>query len=931
VASLNDLIFAFNRGLVSPLGQARQDLKRLALSADIFTNWMPRLLGSMMLRPGLGYTGSGTNGNAKAKMIPFVFATDDLATFEVTDSVVRFRVPADGDPTGPPDELVVRPAVATTITNGQPFAGDLSGWTNADDPGAISSPTTISGVPAMALLGTGFNSAKRYQQVMVAPGDQNVEHAVRIVVAQETATIRIGSGLGLDDYVNERPIGAGTHSLTLTPTGNFFVQLQNGSETVAVVLSVAIEGAGPLELPTPWPLAALSLLRWDQTGDIVYIAANGYEPQKIQRTLGSSNTHSWSILSYRPMDGPFRTENFGPITLAASALTGVITLTASAPVFGQGHVGALFRLASVGQDVQVAAAGTNQFSPPIKVTGVGSDRSFLITVAGTFNATVQLQRSIGTPGDWADVSGESFTSPAGPTSFNDTLDNQVIYYRIGIEGTYTSGTANCQLQFTLGTITGICRVTAVTDSTHATANVLTQLNNTGVLTGMGSLAATSQWWEGAWSPLRGYPTSVVGHEGRLWWSGRGQIWGSVSDSFESYDDTVVGDSGPIIRTVGFGPVDISNWMLSLQRLIIGTQGAEKSVRSSSFDSPITPTDFVIKDAATQGSSSVGPVKIDYNGVFVQKSGLRVFQLTYSPNYFMLDYTAADLTRYVPDIALAELGVPLSATGVAALAVQRMPDTRVHAILNDGTARVLVLDPSEDEICWVKVASPSAGGVIEDVVVLPGPIEDYVYYVVKRTVNGSTVRYLERWAREDECWGLTVNKVADAFVTGTQVASTTITGLGHLEGASVVCWADGIDQGGPYTVTGGQITLPVAVASYVVGLGYTAQFRSTPLTQGAQMGTAFLQRKRIARIGFMLANTHFQGLEYGSDFGNLNSLPLVVDGVETPANTVWNELNDDSDAWDGGWSTDERICLQASAPRPVTIKAAVFALETRERT
>jgi hypothetical protein len=46
---------SFNRGLVSPLALARIDLKRLALSADISTNWMPRTLGPMMLRPGLGY------------------------------------------------------------------------------------------------------------------------------------------------------------------------------------------------------------------------------------------------------------------------------------------------------------------------------------------------------------------------------------------------------------------------------------------------------------------------------------------------------------------------------------------------------------------------------------------------------------------------------------------------------------------------------------------------------------------------------------------------------------------------------------------------------------------------------------------------------------------------------------------------------------
>lgn len=50
-------LLAFNRGIISPLALARTDIERLALSAEVQTNWMPRLLSSMMLRPGLGYIG----------------------------------------------------------------------------------------------------------------------------------------------------------------------------------------------------------------------------------------------------------------------------------------------------------------------------------------------------------------------------------------------------------------------------------------------------------------------------------------------------------------------------------------------------------------------------------------------------------------------------------------------------------------------------------------------------------------------------------------------------------------------------------------------------------------------------------------------------------------------------------------------------------
>ncbi len=74
---------AWNRGLVSRLGLARQDLKRLALSAETMTNFIPRVLGSMQLRPGLEYVGQIRN-DSSAVLIPFVFNTNDTALLEMT-------------------------------------------------------------------------------------------------------------------------------------------------------------------------------------------------------------------------------------------------------------------------------------------------------------------------------------------------------------------------------------------------------------------------------------------------------------------------------------------------------------------------------------------------------------------------------------------------------------------------------------------------------------------------------------------------------------------------------------------------------------------------------------------------------------------------------------------------------------------------------
>ena len=84
-------LLAFNRGLVSRLALARIDLKRTGLSAEIQTNWMPRVLGSMMLRPGLEYIGE-TKDSGETKMLPFIFATGDHTLIELTNNLNENQV-----------------------------------------------------------------------------------------------------------------------------------------------------------------------------------------------------------------------------------------------------------------------------------------------------------------------------------------------------------------------------------------------------------------------------------------------------------------------------------------------------------------------------------------------------------------------------------------------------------------------------------------------------------------------------------------------------------------------------------------------------------------------------------------------------------------------------------------------------------------------
>jgi hypothetical protein len=879
------LFQAFNRGIISKLALSRVDLQRLALSAEEQTNWMPRTLGPMMLRPGLQYLGA-TRSNLAAKLIPFVFSTSDTAMLELTNLMLRVRVD---------DALVTRVAVSSAISNGN-FDTNLTGWTDADQAGAVSAWATGG---FMSLVGTGPNAAIRQQQVTVSASDLGKQHALRIVVNRGPITMRIGSTAGGDDYLRDTNLLAGAHSITLTPAANFFIQVSNKTLNAALLDSIQVEAAGVMELASPWAGADLSKIRVTQSGDVIFVACEGYQQRRIERRANNS----WSIVLYQGDSGPYLLENTSNTTIASSGLVGNVTLTSSAPVFRSTNVGGIYRISSVGQRTTAVLTGENQFSDPIRITGVEGSRIFTRTIAGTFTATVRLQRSVGAVGSWEDIS--SFTAPASG-SFDDGLDNQIIFYRLGIKtGEYTSGTVNVDLIYSLGSITGVARVTGFTSETSVAAEVLKALGGT---------AATEIWSEGNWSERRGWPSSVALYEGRLWWAGKDKNWGSVSDAFSNFDPETDGDSGPINRAIGFGPVDTINWLLPLQRLVIGGQGGEFSARSSSFDEPLTPSNYNIKETSTQGSAAVAAVKVDSLGIFVQKSGSKLFELAFDSNVY--DYGTNEVTMLVP-----EIGEP----GIAHLAVQRQPDTRIHCVRSDGKCVVLVYDKLENVRCFMLVETD---GLIEDVEVLPGNIEDAVYYVVKRTINGADVRYVEKWALESECRGGSVSKCADSHIVYQGAATTVITGLGHLEGEEVVIWADGVDAG-TATVAGGQVTLENAASNVVVGLGYQGRFKSSKLAYASNLGTAILQRKRISQIGFVLAYTHKQGIRYGQDFDTLDDLPLI-ERYETVSNEVWETYDNETIEFNGSWDTDSRICLVADAPRPATVLGMAFVIETNDK-
>ena len=894
MAKTNTYLHAFNIGVHDKTALARVDLERMRLAAEEQTNFMCQAVGPGFMRPGTEYLTS-TASNAEVRLKEFVFGVSDAALMEFSNQSFRVLVN---------DAVITRPSVSSTVVNGD-FSSSV-GWTTTGVGGGVA---TITG-------GFLFLNAECIEGIAqcsrsVTTATPNVEHALRIVVFRGPVLFRCGSTSGGDEYISETFLPTGTHSLAFTPTGTYFVQFASKERLDRIVDSIQVEAAGVMTIPTPWSLSDLPNLRIAQSADVCFVACDGYQQRRIERR----SARSWSIGLYTVDDGPFQLNPDPTVRLRPIALEGNTNLISSAAYFTTADVGRLFKLNHTGQYLEQDLAQEDVYTDVIRIAGVGTDRDFSFTLSGTWAGTITLERSYSDP-DAGFVPVTTYTVN-GTTAASDTADNQIYYYRLGFRpGAYTSGSVHISMSYDGGGGAGVCRVVSFTTDQDVGVEVLTPFKN---------VTFTKDWSPGEWSSRSGWPSAVALSDGRLWWSGADRLWGSVSDAFGSFNEDTEGDSGPIARSIATGGVNDTQWLLSLQRLIAGTEGATATVKSSSLDEPLTPSNFGIKDSSTTGAAPRDPIKIDTRGIFVERAGNALMELTFSGD--ASDYVVTQISKLTTD---------LFTSGVKSIAIQRRPDTRIWLVLEDGSGVCMVYEPEDQVLAFIPIETD---GAFESVAVLPALVQDRVYLAVRRTVNGSTVRYIEKMALDTEVKPSTLCKVMDAFKVVTNApASTTVSGLTHLIGETVVVWADGApvetSSGvrAEFVVSGaGTITLPSAKSSIVVGLPYRARYKSARLAYGALNGTALLQKKAVDSLGMIMTDFVRAGIKYGKSFDDpyrpLYPLPQKADGITQPA-IVLSEIRDEEAVPFGGeWNTDSRVCVEVNSPYTLTALGLVVGITT----
>jgi hypothetical protein len=401
-----------------------------------------------------------------------------------------------------------------------------------------------------------------------------------------------------------------------------------------------------------------------------------------------------------------------------------------------------------------------------------------------------------------------------------------------------------------------------------------------------SATVTAYWHLGAYYPGN-YPRTVSFFEQRLAFAGTPlepeRFDASVTGGWDDFAITtrsgnaVEADSSLSYQLGGSSDVQVILWLARARNMVIGTTGGVWIVQASSNNESVTPTNINLPRASAYGCANLQPV-VAYNTVlYVSRSGKKVLAAGYQ--FESDNYNATDLTIMAEHVTGA---------GISQMEFQQEPHSIIWCVRSDGQLVGVTYEPGQKIHGWhrhVIGGSFSTGdAVVESIAVIPAPNEDHdqLWMIVKRTIDGSTVRYIEFMEQDfADSDGIEDAFFVDSGLTYDSTATATITGLDHLEGETVSILADGAVHP-TRVVSSGSITLNALYSVVQVGYGYNADFETLPIEIKAQgSGSTSGRLLRPTRIHVRLHRT--LGLEYGTDSDSLERLPFrsTSDDMDAP--------------------------------------------------
>lgn len=325
--------------------------------------------------------------------------------------------------------------------------------------------------------------------------------------------------------------------------------------------------------------------------------------------------------------------------------------------------------------------------------------------------------------------------------------------------------------------------------------------------------------------------------------------------------------------------------------------------------PLTPSGLNTKEQTELGASWLTPLQIQDAALYARAKGTGIRELLF--NFMEQKFAVIDLSLFSEHLFT---GYTINDWTYA-----EDPWSVIWAVRSDGKMLSLTYVRDQEVAAW---AWHDTQGNYESVCAVPNGTVDDVYVSVARTVSGVTTRFIERMA----------NRV---FTTATDAKTvvcldccaapyngspaTIISGLSYLNGYQVYAFADGEMQG-PFTVSGGQITLTTAASYVTVGLTYTPQMQRLPLAM--QQAEVRNKEKTVAAVSFEIDAS--RGVRVGQDLQHLEDAMFrqVSDGFgyEALQTGLWKVRVASTYDFDGS------ACLEVDFPLPVTVTGITVDVE-----
>jgi len=458
---------------------------------------------------------------------------------------------------------------------------------------------------------------------------------------------------------------------------------------------------------------------------------------------------------------------------------------------------------------------------------------------------------------------------------------------------------------------GLIKITGYTSATVVSGEIIKELED---------VTATALWTvkDEVWNDDNGWPSCGTFYEDRLCAAGSTKypetIWGSVTGDYENFTPGA-DDSDAISFTISGREVSIIRWLEPDEYLLAGSVSKISRLGPEDSGAVLTPTNVVAKRQSSDGVANILPVPAGNAILYIIRTGfddsegLKVGEIAWS----------WESEKYItPDISI--LAEHMLKPGIIGMAYQKEPNSILWCYRSDGEAVALTYLREHDVIGWHRHPTD---GEIESMACIPGDGYYELWAIIKRTINGSEVRYVEMMEKlfDDPKATFESNKGLNAFfvdcgITYNGTATKTITGLDHLEGETVVGLADG-SYVSPKVVESGQITLSKSSTVVHIGLPYTGYIQT--MKPEIQLKDGTMQGRKKTVTGGNIRVYESGPFKVGV---NENSLDDVFDPerVITLGGAYPLFTGDIPYSLDDTFNADNQIMIVQDKPMPLTVLA-----------